>query len=383
MTTPIRFARSVQGRGITLIRRVFEGAPAGCINLGLGQPTDPAPDAALAAAHAALDRRVVAYSPTAGLPELRAALAERAYQDRAESVLVTSGSQEALWVILMGLVDPGEDVIFAEPGYPAYRAVTEMIGARAVTVPARFEDGWRLDPDAVAAAWTDKTRVLIVGSPGNPTGMFAQDQAGMERLYRLCEERGAWMIADEIYAPINFTSPHRPLHLLGDRVLAIGGMSKAFSGTGFRVGWIHALPELVQGLMPLHQQVALCAPTIGQHAALACMDRWGAPIEAELRARYEPRRAAIIESLRAIPGVRFQEPEGAFYVFVDVSAFTKDTLSLALRLRDEAKVITAPGESFGAAGAGFIRLSFVAEPDVIREGIRRIADALKMTSGPN
>ena len=159
-------------------------------------------------------------------------------------------------------------------------------------------------------------------------------------------------------------------------MLAIGGMSKAFSGTGFRVGWIHALPEVVSGLMPLHQQVALCAPTIGQHAALACMDQWGAPLESELRQRYQPRRAAIIEALREIPGVRFQEPEGAFYVFVDVSQFTTDTLALAIRLRDEAKVITAPGESFGKAGAGFIRLSFVAEPDVIREGVRRIGALL-------
>ena len=376
MTTPIRFARAVQGRGITLIRRVYEGAPAGCINLGLGQPTDPAPAAALTAARAVLDRKVVAYSPTAGIPELRAALAANVFQDEPASILVTSGSQEALWVILMGLVDPGEDVLFAEPGYPAYRLVTEMIGARAVTVPSRFEGGWRLDPAAVEAAWTDKTRVLIVGSPGNPTGMFAQDQAGVERLYQLCEERGAWLIADEIYAPIKFTAPHQPLHELGSRVIAIGGMSKAFSGTGFRVGWIHALPELVQGLLPLHQQVALCAPTIGQHAALACMDGWGAPLEAELRQRYEPRRTAIIEALREIPGVRFNEPEGAFYVFVDVSAFTTDTLALAMRLRDEAKVITAPGEAFGVSGKGFIRLSFVADPAVIREGVGRIGALL-------
>ena len=145
VTPPIRFARCVSGRGITLIRRVYEGAPAGCINLGLGQPTDPAPEAAIAAAKAMLDRGVVAYSPTAGIPELRAALAERVYGSRAESVLVTSGSQEALWVTLMGLVDPGEDVLFAEPGYPAYRMVTEMIGARAVAVPTRFEDKWRLE----------------------------------------------------------------------------------------------------------------------------------------------------------------------------------------------------------------------------------------------
>ena len=378
--TTIRLARAVQGRGITLIRRVYEGAPPGCINLGLGQPADPVPDAALAAARAALEKRVVAYTPTAGLPELRAALAEKAYGDRAESVLVTSGSQEALWVTLMGLVNPGEDVLFAEPGYPAYRMVTEMIGARAVTVRTRLEDGWRLDPDAVAAAWTAGTRALIVGSPGNPTGCFAQDQAGMERLYRLCVERDAWFIADEIYAPIRFARPHEPLHVLGDRVVAIGGMSKAWSGTGFRIGWIHALPELLHGVMPLHQQVALCAPTIGQHAALACMPAWGEPLERELAERYGPRRRAMLESIARMPDARVHEPDGAFYAFVDVSRHAQDTLALALRLRDEAKVITAPGEAFGAM-AGYLRLSFVADPDVIREGVGRIAAFLERESG--
>lgn len=380
--TPIRFARCVQGRGITLIRRVYEGAPAGCINLGLGQPIDPAPEAAIAAAKAVLDRRVVAYSPTAGLPELRAALARRVYGGRAEGVLVTSGSQEALWVTLMGLVEPGEDVLFAEPGYPAYRMVTEMIGARAVAVPSRFEASWRLEPEAVEAAWTDRTRAVIVGSPANPTGMFANAQEGMERIHAICRERGAWFVADEIYAPIRFATPHRPLHELGERVVAIGGMSKAFSGTGFRIGWIHALPEIVSGLLPLHQQVALCAPTMGQHAALASLESWGAPLEAELHARYAPRRRAMVDALAAIPGIRFHEPEGAFYVFVDVSRYATDTLALALRLRDEARVITAPGESFGAAGTGFLRLSFVADAAQIREGVERIAALLGRLAPP-
>lgn len=373
----VRLSKAVAGRGITLIRRVFEGAPPGCINLGLGQPVDPAPDAAIEAAAAAIARRVVPYAPTAGLPELRAIVADKACGgDDPESVLVTSGSQEALWVCLMGLVDPGEDVLFAEPGYPAYRMVTEMIGARAVTVRGRMETSWRLDPDAVRAAWTPRTRVLIVPSPANPTGMFAGTQSDVEALHALCLERDAWLLADEIYAPIRWSQPHGPLHELGAKVLAIGGISKAFSGTGFRIGWVHATPEIVRGLMPLHQQVALCAPTVGQHAAIACMRSWGPSLVAELAARYAPRRAAMLESLAAIPGARWVEPEGAFYVLVDVSRHATDTLALALRLRDEAKVITAPGESFGEAGRGHLRLSFASEPAAIREGVGRIAALL-------
>ena len=373
----VRLAKSVEGRGITLIRRVFEGAPEGCINLGLGQPTDPLPDAAVDAIRRVLETRHVAYSPTAGLPTLRRTIAERAYDGDPERVLVTAGSQQALWVTLMGLVNPGEDVLIAEPGYPAYRMVASMIGARPVPVPLSFETGWKIDPDAVEAAWTDRTRALIVASPSNPTGMFAGSQDVVDRLARLCEERDAWMIGDEIYGGIRFVEPHRPLATLGDRVIAIGGLAKAFSGTGLRIGWLHAVPEVVRGVMPLLQQVALCAPTLGQHAGVACMESWGPGLFAELRERYGRRREAMLDALRDIPSARWHAPEGAFYVLVDVSAHATDTFELAMRLRDEARVITAPGESFGPDCGGLLRLSFASDPPVLREGVARIAEHLK------
>jgi aspartate/methionine/tyrosine aminotransferase len=370
----IRLARSVEGRGITLIRRVFEGAPADCINLGLGQPTDAVPEAALTAIRKVLDGKHVPYAPTAGLPALRQELATRVYGDGDPSrILVTAGSQQALWVTLMGLVNPGEDVLIAEPGYPAYRMVTGMIGANPVPVRVTYEGGWKLDPAAVEAAWTPKTRALIVASPANPTGMFAGSQQDVERLARLCEERDAWLVGDEIYSAIRFVEPHRPLVTLGDRVVAIGGIAKAFAATGLRIGWIHARPEVIQGVMPLLQQVALCAPTLGQHAAIAALHEWGEPLFAELRERYGRRRAAMVTALRELGGVRFHEPEGAFYVLADVSSYATDTFELAMRLREEARVITAPGESFGPDCGGLLRLSFASEPEVLREGVSRIA----------
>ena len=377
----IRLARCVEGRGITLIRRVFEGAPAGCINLGLGQPTDAVPDVALQAIRKVLDGRHVPYSATAGLPALRQVLADRVYFDGDPSrILVTAGSQQALWVTLMGLVDPGDDVLIAEPGYPAYRAVTGMIGANPVSVPVTFDAGWKIDPAAVEAAWTPRTRALIVASPANPTGMFAGTDATVRRLARLCEERDAWFVGDEIYSAIRFIEPHRPLAEAGDRVIAIGGLAKAFSATGLRIGWIHAPSEVVSGLMPLLQQVALCAPTLGQHAAIAALHEWGPPLFAELRERYGRRREAMVSALREIPGVRFHEPEGAFYVLADVSRHATDTFALAMRLRDEAKVITAPGESFGPRCGGLLRLSFASEPEILREGVARIAGFLESIS---
>jgi aspartate/methionine/tyrosine aminotransferase len=303
-------------------------------------------------------------------------IAEAAYDGDPDRVLVTAGSQQALWVTLMGLVNPGEDVLIAEPGYPAYRMVASMIGARPVSVPVTFDAGWKLDPDAVEAAWTDRTRALIVASPSNPTGMFAGTQRTVERLARLCEERDAWLVGDEIYAAIRYVEPHPPIATFGDRVVAISGIAKAFAGTGLRVGWIHALPEVVRGLMPLLQQVALCAPTLGQHAAVACMRTWGPGLFAALNARYSARRDAMLGALGEIPSVRFHAPEGAFYVLVDVSAYAQDTFALAMRLREEARVITAPGESFGPQSAGLLRLSFASDPPVLREGVGRIAEFL-------
>ena len=373
-----RLARCVEGRGVTLIRKLYEGAPADCINLGLGQPTDPIPVEARDAAASVLARGLVQYTPTAGLSHLRSAVGQRVYEGAPpESVLITSGSQEALWVSVMGLVNPGEDVLFPEPGYPAYRAVTEMVGARPVPVPITFEGRWRLDPEAVLRAWTPNTRLVILGSPANPTGMSAGSNTDMARLYRTCVERDAYLLVDEIYAPITFHQTHGPLHRLGDRVISVSGVSKAFSCTGFRVGWIFAHPDVIRGLMPLHQQVALCAPTVGQHAALACMTLWGEEHFGRLRALYAKRRDAALEALDEIEGVRFHDPDGSFYVMTDVSSYAKDTFALAMRVRDEAHVITAPGEAFGPGGEGYLRISFATEPARIREGIERLGRILQ------
>lgn len=372
-----RLAPCVAGRGVTLLRRVFDGAPADCINLGLGQPTDSIPDAVRARGAEVVDTGLAPYGPTAGLTELREAIGSRVYGGAPpEQVLVTTGSQEGLWVTLMALVDRGEEVIVPDPGYPAYQVVTEMIGARPVPLTLRYEDQWRIDVDAIDRLWTDRTRAVVVATPSNPTGMEAADRPTLERLHAMCAERDAWLIADEVYAQLEYGAGRTELWQLGERVVTLSGISKLFSCMGFRVGWIHAPAEVIAGLLPLHQQVALCAPTIGQHLAIACMELWGEDYFAELVGRYAERRTACIEALAAIDGVSFHAPDGAFYVFADVSQYTKDTAALAFRLRDEVKVITAPGESFGSNGAGYLRLSFATDPERVREGIERIGSVL-------
>lgn len=374
---PPRLARTVAGRGLTLIRSVFEGAPDGALNLGLGQPTDPMPEAAREAARRFLESGRVPYTPTAGVRRLRELVGERLHDGAPpESVMITAGSQQALWTALMGLVDPGEEVIFAEPGYPAYRAMTEMIGARPVAVPLAYEDRWALALEAVEAAWTERTRAVIVASPANPTGMEAGDDASLAGLHELCARGDAWLICDEVYAGLSFRRGHGRLSALGPRAISISSISKTFSATGLRVGWLHADPRVVEGLLPLHQQLVTCASAVGQAAAVACLELWNDDHRDRLRSVYEPRRLAAIAGLAEISGVRFHEPDGAFYVFADFSAHSPDDLGLALRLRDEQEVLTAPGRAFGEAGRGWLRLSFATEPDRVREGIGRIASAL-------
>ena len=378
--TPV--VRRLRDRGVTLIRKVYEGAPAGSINLGLGQPTDPFPEIVRDACVAMAEERSAPYGPTAGLSELRQTISQRAYTDAgADSVLVTAGTQEALWVALMGLVEAGEEVMVPEPSYPAYRLVTELIGARPVSLPLRFEQRWRLDIDAVRQAWSDNMRAIVIGSPSNPTGMIAASSEELAAIHALCRERQAWMIVDEIYAQLRYGGSAKAaiasLDGLGERVIAINGVSKTFSCMGFRVGWLHADPGIVDGLMPLHQQVALCASIFGQRAALACLSLWDESYFASLNLRYEPRRTAALEALQQIDQIRFHEPEGGFYVFVDVSAYASDTFDLALRLRDQAGVITAPGEAFGPSTAGYLRLSFADDANRVGEGVRRIGDFLR------
>lgn len=371
----VRLARCVTGRRVSLIRQVFDGAPADAINLGLGQPTDAVPAVVREAAERAMASGLAPYSATAGMKELRAAIGDRVYQgDGFESVLVTSGSQEALWVALMGLVDPGDEVIIAEPAYPAYRTVVEMIGAHVVSVKLDFASGFRIDPAAVEAAWSPRTRAVIVASPANPTGMMTATPDELESIHALCADRDAWLISDEVYAPLRYDQAPAPI-ARGDRMVTVAGISKAFSCMGFRVGWVHARPEVIQGLVPLHQQVALCAPTVGQTVALACMELWGEPYFSQLRGHYAARRAAAVTALRAVGNVRFHEPEGAFYVFADVARYATDTFALAMRMREQHKVITAPGEAFGDA-AGYLRISFATTPELVTEGIRRIGEAL-------
>jgi aspartate/methionine/tyrosine aminotransferase len=361
----------------TLIRQIFDSAPPGAINLGLGQPDLPTPALASAAAIAGITAGRTFYTSTAGDPAVRAAIAGRypGFASGPENVVVTVGSQEAMFAAALTLVDAGDEILYPDPGYPAYPVVARLIGAAGVPYPLRPERDFRVDPDDVEARLTERTRLVIVCSPSNPTGGVNRDEE-VAALARLLERRGIAWLSDEIYGGFCYDGlAPSPYGASRDGGIVIGGIAKDVSMTGWRIGWAVGPQAIIARIIAAHQYLVTCAPSVSQWAALATFSPEG---EAE-RARYleifRRRRALMGEELAKIRGLRFRMPAGAFYFFVDVSAYGP-SLPLARRILERCNVVTIPGEAFGSNGAGYLRISYAASEADIREGIRRIGAEL-------
>jgi len=373
----IGLARRIDGVDRTLIRRIFDSAPPGAINFGLGQPDLPTvPSAALAGVAAIVDGRT-SYTATAGDAELRVAIAARypGFATGPGSVLVTVGTQEAMFAACLALVDAGDELLYPEPGYPAYPLVARLIGARPVPYPLRPERGFRLDPDDLTERLSPRTRLVILCSPSNPTGT-AIGSADLATIVERLGARGVPWISDEIYAGLWYDAPTpAPWRLVPEGGLVISGLSKDASMTGWRVGWIVGAEETIARLNAVHQYLVTCAPSISQQAAKGALRPAGLAEQERYRQAFCERRRVMAERLASIPRLRFTPPDGAFYFFVDVSAYG-ESLELARRILERRQVITIPGEAFGPSGAGWIRLSFACDVATIREGMERIAAEL-------
>lgn len=373
----LRPSRRLGGIRRTLIRRLFDDAPPGAINLGLGQPDLPTPPAVALAGIAGIAEGRTAYTETAGELRLRRALAAQygSFASGPEDVLVTVGSQEAVYLACLGLLDPGAELLYPDPGYPAYPVVAELVGAKPVPYPLRAERGFRLDPGDVADRLSAKSGAVVLCAPSNPTGACPEPTA-LEKLTMLLAERGVPWLSDEIYAGFVYGSPVvSPAELAPGKGLVVSGLSKDASMTGWRVGWVVGPSVVVRRLTAVHQYLVTCAPSVSQHAALAAFSPAGLAERRRRLERFRRRRAVMGEELGRIPGIRFRLPDGAFYFFVDVSALG-DSLAIARRILERREVITIPGEAFGSNGAGFLRISFAAPEDQIREGVRRIGAEL-------
>lgn len=375
MTFPV--SRRLASLERTLIRKIFDEAPPDAINLGLGQPDLPTPPAAALAGIRGIAEGRTGYTSTAGDPELRAALAER-YRPFASgpgNVAVTIGSQEALVLACLALLDPGDELLVPDPGYPAYPVVAGLLGCRPVAYPLRAQRGFRLDPDDVASRIGERTRAVVLCVPSNPTGACV-DRRDLEALCTLLGERGIPWISDEVYAGFVYEGPFvSPSEIAPEGGLVISSLSKDLCMTGWRVGWVVGPETVLERVTAAHQYLVTCAPSVSQRAALGALSDAGRESARAYLERFRRRRQALGDELARIPGLGFERPQGAFYYFVDVSAHGC-SLEIARRLLRNRNVVTIPGEAFGANGAGWLRISFAAPEARIREGIRRLGEEL-------
>jgi aspartate/methionine/tyrosine aminotransferase len=352
----------------------------GLINLGRGDPDLPTPRHIVEAAKAALDRGETKYTPPAGLPALRAAIAEDLRRrhdlnyDPAGEILVTDGTQEAIYLAVQCLVNPGDEVIIPDPCYANYEMSVAMAGGKLVRVPTRLEDEFELTAEAIEAAITPKTRVLALISPSNPTGA-AILPATLEKIARLAAAHDLVVISDELYEHVVYDGlklvSFPTLPGMRERTVLVNGVSKSHCMTGLRIGYVAAPAEIAAGMLEPRHTISICAGTISQHAALAALTGPQDCLAKNL-ATYEKRRALITHGLRA-GGVRFGAPRGAFFVFADIRPTGLSSMRYCEEILERERVLIFPGHLYGPAGEGFVRISYLAPEDQIEEAAARIA----------
>jgi aminotransferase len=363
------------------IRRFFDIAATmdNVISLGVGEPDFDTPRNVIEAGVESLREGRTHYTSNYGTLELRRALSahlERLYGVHyapENEILITVGASEAVDLSLRATCDPGDEVILHEPSYVAYQPAIVFAGGKVVHVATRFEDDFALDPAAVRAAITPRTKALFLGYPANPTGAVLDD-AVQDELARIAEEHDLLVYSDEIYDRLAYgTYRHRAFSSLPgmrERTILMGGFSKAYAMTGWRVGWLCAPAHILEGIVKVHQYGIMSAPTIAQDAALVALVE-GEPAVEAMRAEYDRRRRLLVDGLNRL-GLPTFEPRGAFYTFPRISStgMTSDEFTEAL-IQEEA-VAVVPGNAFGPSGEGHVRACYATSYEKLEEALDRI-----------
>lgn len=373
------FQPAARLRGIekSAIRQFFDRAPTDSINLGLGEPDLPTADVIKRAAVRVILEEHNGYTAHAGLPALRERVAAGYPELRAtaDSVIVTAGSQEAMYLALTTLVDEGDEVLLPDPGFVAYPSIVRMAGGVPVFYRLPADRDFAFDPDDFRRRVSPRTKVVVGVSPSNPTGraLSADDLAAIADALRGTDAR---VVSDEIYRELYFGEARPPsLAECHPRTVVVGGLSKSMSMTGWRLGWLCGEEAVVTSALVLHGYVTTCASTISQKAALAAWTPDGERARAEARRIFRERRDHLVRLLTGTLGLRVVAPEGAFYAMVDVRPYGSSVAVAEALLRHG--VITVPGSAFGVEGEGFLRISFCADLPALAEGVRRMGEALE------
>jgi aspartate aminotransferase len=372
--------------------KALQAAGEQVVNFGAGEPDFPTPDHIVEAAVAACrDPRNHRYTPAGGLPELREAIAAKTARDsgyvvQASQTLVTNGGKQAVYEAFATLLDPGDEVIVPAPFWVTYPEAIALAGGVPVVVPTSIEAGFRVTVDQLEAARSDRTKVLLMVSPSNPTGaVYTGEELGA--IGRWADERGLWVLTDEIYEHLvygnaRFHSLPVLVPSLADRTVVVHGVAKTYAMTGWRVGWMIGPPDVIKAAGNLQSHLSSNVANVSQRAAIAALTGDQSSVE-RMRLAFDRRRRRIVDLLGDVPGVAIAEPEGAFYAFPSFAGALgrpirgrtpTSTLELAEIILDEAKVAIVPGEAFGAPG--YARLAYALGDDDLVEGVTRIAKLL-------
>jgi aspartate/methionine/tyrosine aminotransferase len=357
--------------------RQLEAAGRSIIHMEIGEPDFITPQPVIDAGHAALTAGHTHYTPATGLPALRRRIADF-YRERYDievdplRIVVTPGASAGLQLVLAALVNPGERVLLADPGYPCNRNFVYLFGGTPVSLPVDAASGYQPTVQQVRDNWNATTAALLVASPSNPTGSLL-DLATLREYQAIARAQGGRLIVDEIYHGLVYDTAAATALSVSDEVVVINSFSKYFGMTGWRLGWLVAPPLLVPELDKLAQNLFLAAPTLSQHAALRAFDPDTIAILEERRATFQQRRDFLLPALRELGFGIPVTPAGAFYLYADCSRFTRDSYTFSQQLLEEAGVAITPGIDFGTNHPEqHVRFAYTTSLEKLQEGVRRL-----------
>jgi len=377
-----RKARDLKPSGIRKFFDLLSGRE-GVISLTVGQPDFATPWHIRDAGIDSIADGHTFYTSNRGTPELRHEIAE--YMSRRFSlsycpeteILVTVGASEAIDLVIRALVDEGDEVIVPVPSFVCYGPLVEMSGGRVVLVETTPEEGFKLTPEKLEAAITDKTKLIILPYPSNPTGAILEREE-LIALSEVVKKSGAVVLSDEIYAELTYGRTHTSIASIEgmkERSVVINGFSKAYAMTGWRLGFSCAPEWLTEAMFKIHQYAIMCAPTVSQYAATEALRNGDGDIEM-MKTEYDRRRKYLTKALSDI-GLPCQRPEGAFYVFMKLGHYGLSSEEFCERLLEEHNVAIVPGTAFGDCGEGYARLSYAYSLDHLKEAVRRMDKFVK------
>jgi aspartate aminotransferase len=364
--------------------KALKAAGESVCGFGAGEPDFDTPEFIKLAAQQALKEGKTKYAPAAGIPALRSVIADKYMRDNKfdsvdpAQVIVSPGGKFSCYLAILSVISPGDEVIIPAPYWVSYPEMVKLAGGSPKFISTEMEVGFKISPEQLKDAINSKTRLLILNSPSNPTGAIYTKEE-MEAIVQVAIEHDIYIMSDEIYEYLLYDGAehHSPASFskeVADKTITVGGFSKTFSMTGWRLGTLVAPLEIAKAVASMQSQTSSNATTFAQFGALAAMENWDQSMQAvkEMLIHFDRRRMHLLSGLNAIPGIECNRAEGAFYLFPRIRNFGMSSMDFADRLLDEKKVAVVPGEGFGAPG--YMRLSYATSDETIQEGLKRLEE---------